>query len=62
MVIGSSANEVAGQLVEATRAAGADALNVRVHVPGVTAEAAREQIASIGEEVLPLVKSGLRAP
>jgi alkanesulfonate monooxygenase SsuD/methylene tetrahydromethanopterin reductase-like flavin-dependent oxidoreductase (luciferase family) len=62
MVIGSSANEVAGELVEAMRAAGADALNVRVHVPGVTAHAARAQIASIGEEVLPLVKSGLRAP
>ena len=37
------------------RAAGVDALNLRVHVPGVTAEAAREQIVRLGDEVLPLL-------
>ncbi len=60
MAIGMSADDVAGQLVDAVRTAGADALNVRVHVPGVTVEAAREQIASIGDEVLPLVQRRLR--
>ncbi len=60
MAIGTSADDVAGRLVDAVRTAGADALNVRVHVPGVTVEAAREQIASIGDEVLPLVQRRLR--
>jgi alkanesulfonate monooxygenase SsuD/methylene tetrahydromethanopterin reductase-like flavin-dependent oxidoreductase (luciferase family) len=59
MAIGKSAGEVAGQLVDAIQSSGADALNVRVHVPGVTVEAAREQIASIGDEVVPLVKKDL---
>ena len=54
-------DEVAEQLVDALRAAGADALNLRVHVPGVSVPRPREQIASIGDEVLaPRVESGLR--
>ena len=41
MAIGVSADDVAERLVGAMRTAGADALNVRVHVPGVTVEDAR---------------------
>ena len=37
--------------------AGADALNLRVHVPGVSVTAAREQIARLGAEVLPLLRA-----
>jgi alkanesulfonate monooxygenase SsuD/methylene tetrahydromethanopterin reductase-like flavin-dependent oxidoreductase (luciferase family) len=43
---------VAEQLVDVTRRAGADALNLRVHVPGVTPADAREQIERLGREVL----------
>ncbi len=60
MATGESADLVAKQLVDAMQTAGADALNVRVHVPGVSVEAAREQIASVGDAVLPLVKESLR--
>jgi alkanesulfonate monooxygenase SsuD/methylene tetrahydromethanopterin reductase-like flavin-dependent oxidoreductase (luciferase family) len=52
---------VAAALVAAVEAAGADALNLRVHVPGVTVETAREQIARIGDEVVPRVRAGLAA-
>jgi alkanesulfonate monooxygenase SsuD/methylene tetrahydromethanopterin reductase-like flavin-dependent oxidoreductase (luciferase family) len=60
MATATTADDVAKQLVDAMQTAVVDALNVRVHVPGVTVEAAREQIARIGDEVLPLVKEGLR--
>ena len=49
---------VAG-LLDALRASGCDALNVRVHVPGVPAAAVREQIERIGDEVVPGVRAGL---
>ena len=49
---------VAG-LLEAVERAGADALNLRVHVPGVSPEAAREQIARLGDEVLGPLRAGL---
>jgi hypothetical protein len=45
--------ELADDLRRALAASGADALNVRVHVPGVAPDAAREQIARLGDEVLP---------
>ena len=51
--------DVAEQLLAALAAAGADALNVRVHVPGVTVGLARDQIGRLGDEVLPFVKEGL---
>jgi alkanesulfonate monooxygenase SsuD/methylene tetrahydromethanopterin reductase-like flavin-dependent oxidoreductase (luciferase family) len=44
--------EVAETLADAATRAGADALNLRVHVPGVAPEAAREQIMRLGVEVL----------
>jgi alkanesulfonate monooxygenase SsuD/methylene tetrahydromethanopterin reductase-like flavin-dependent oxidoreductase (luciferase family) len=52
---------VADDLVETLQAAGADALNIRVHVPGVTRETAREQIVRLGEDVLPRIRLALEA-
>jgi alkanesulfonate monooxygenase SsuD/methylene tetrahydromethanopterin reductase-like flavin-dependent oxidoreductase (luciferase family) len=57
MVVAPNAADVAGELLRVQRAAGADALNLRVHVPGVSAEAGREQIAHLGSEVLPLLRA-----
>jgi alkanesulfonate monooxygenase SsuD/methylene tetrahydromethanopterin reductase-like flavin-dependent oxidoreductase (luciferase family) len=44
---------VMGTLADVLERTGADALNLRVHVPGVTPELAREQIVRLGSEVLP---------
>jgi alkanesulfonate monooxygenase SsuD/methylene tetrahydromethanopterin reductase-like flavin-dependent oxidoreductase (luciferase family) len=49
-------------LVEALQRAGADACNLRVHVPGVDPAAARAQIAQLGDEVLPGLRAALTAP
>ena len=57
MALGASADEVAMRLVDACESAGADALNLRVHVPGVTVDAARDQIMVLGDQVVPLVKA-----
>jgi alkanesulfonate monooxygenase SsuD/methylene tetrahydromethanopterin reductase-like flavin-dependent oxidoreductase (luciferase family) len=59
MVVGARGEEVAKRLVDAAHTARADALNLRVHVPGVTVGAAREQIERLGEEVAPVVKEAL---
>jgi alkanesulfonate monooxygenase SsuD/methylene tetrahydromethanopterin reductase-like flavin-dependent oxidoreductase (luciferase family) len=48
---------LADELVAARAQAGADVLNLRVHVPGVTAAAAREQISRLGAEVLPRLRA-----
>ena len=47
---------VADRLAEIRDRAGADALNLRVHVPGVSPAAAREQIGRLGAEVLPAMR------
>jgi hypothetical protein len=52
---------VAGRLVEAVRQAGADALNLRVHLPGMSPEAVRRQIVRLGAEVLPALRTRLVA-
>ena len=52
--------EVAARLVEAARAAGADALNLRVHVPGIAPEAVRVQIERLGDLMTPAVRDALR--
>ena len=51
------AQTVAARLVDAVRTAGVDALNIRVHVPGVTPANARLQIAALGADVLPAVRA-----
>jgi hypothetical protein len=40
--------------------AGADACNVRIHVPGVDPAAARAQIERLGDEVVPHLREALR--
>jgi alkanesulfonate monooxygenase SsuD/methylene tetrahydromethanopterin reductase-like flavin-dependent oxidoreductase (luciferase family) len=59
LVTGTSAGDVAAGLADAARRAGADALNIRVHVPGVTPEAAREQIVCLGDDVIPELREEL---
>lgn len=65
MITSHDAADIAGQLVAALNVTRADALNIRVHVPGVTPEQAREQIEVIANEVVPLVRAewpGVTAP
>jgi alkanesulfonate monooxygenase SsuD/methylene tetrahydromethanopterin reductase-like flavin-dependent oxidoreductase (luciferase family) len=56
---GAEPGEVADRLLDDTRRAGADALNLRVHVPGVSPEAAWEQIGRLGDEVVPVLHAAL---
>jgi alkanesulfonate monooxygenase SsuD/methylene tetrahydromethanopterin reductase-like flavin-dependent oxidoreductase (luciferase family) len=50
---------VAAQLVAAAATAGADALNLRVHVPGVTPAEVRAQVERLGADVAPTVRDAL---
>jgi hypothetical protein len=59
LVDAPSADDVVAGLLDALDRAGADALNLRVHVPGVSPEAAREQIAALGDTVLPRLRHAL---
>ena len=61
LIHSDDAAEVATRVVARLRAVRADALNVRVHVAGLAPEAAREQIAVIGREVVPRVRDEWRA-
>ena len=54
-------DDAADRLVDALRETGADALNVRVTVPGVEPGQVREQIAALGDEVLPRVREAIGA-
>jgi len=54
-------DELAGRVAQTVLAAGADACNVRIHVPGVDAAAARTQIARLGHDVVPHVRDALQA-
>jgi hypothetical protein len=38
------------------RDSGADTLNLRVHLPGMSPHAVRDQIARLGAEVVPLLR------
>lgn len=49
MAGGDVPSEVAARLVDQATAAGADCLNLRIHVPGVPPEAIGEQIDALGE-------------
>jgi alkanesulfonate monooxygenase SsuD/methylene tetrahydromethanopterin reductase-like flavin-dependent oxidoreductase (luciferase family) len=59
LVASTSASDVVGGLAGAARRAGADAVNIRVHVAGVTPAAAREQIDRLGAEVVPRLREEL---
>jgi alkanesulfonate monooxygenase SsuD/methylene tetrahydromethanopterin reductase-like flavin-dependent oxidoreductase (luciferase family) len=50
---------VGERLLAAFGDAHADALNLRIHVPGVSPGAAREQVAALGESVLPWLRARL---
>ncbi len=45
--------EMAEMLADVARNTGADALNLRVHLPGISPSAVREQIAGLASEVVP---------
>jgi alkanesulfonate monooxygenase SsuD/methylene tetrahydromethanopterin reductase-like flavin-dependent oxidoreductase (luciferase family) len=49
-------SEIAQRLAAVLDEVGGDALNLRVHLPGIDEPAAREQIARLGEEVVPLLR------
>lgn len=51
--------EMAVQLGDLVRTCGADALNLRVHLPGISPSAARDQIAGLAAEVLPVLRDTL---
>jgi hypothetical protein len=61
LVSSTDARAVAESLVDVVRRSGVDALNLRVHVPGVPPAAARDQISRLGDEVLPLLRRALSA-
>jgi hypothetical protein len=50
-MITGDASEVAGRLREAVEITGADALNLRVHAPGLEPAVVDEQIAALGDVV-----------
>jgi hypothetical protein len=52
----TDATEVADRLTDAAATAGTDALNLRVHVPGVTPADARAQIEQLGSLVVPRIR------
>jgi alkanesulfonate monooxygenase SsuD/methylene tetrahydromethanopterin reductase-like flavin-dependent oxidoreductase (luciferase family) len=56
MVDSTGPADIAAGLLAALERSGCDALNLRVHVPGVSPEAARGQIARLGDEVVPAVR------
>lgn len=48
--------ELAVRLLAVLRTSGADALNLRVHLPGMAPAAVREQIVRLGDEVVPRLR------
>lgn len=55
----TDATAVAGALADAVTAAGADAVNLRVHVPGVMPNEVREQIERLGSDVVARVRDAI---
>jgi alkanesulfonate monooxygenase SsuD/methylene tetrahydromethanopterin reductase-like flavin-dependent oxidoreductase (luciferase family) len=62
LVTETTPGSVADRLADVARRAGADALNLRVQVPGVTPADARNQIVRLGDEVLPRLRQQWRSP
>jgi alkanesulfonate monooxygenase SsuD/methylene tetrahydromethanopterin reductase-like flavin-dependent oxidoreductase (luciferase family) len=50
-------DELAERLCDTWRAIGADAINLRVHLPGLSPNEVRRQITVLGENVLPLLRA-----
>lgn len=59
LVDGPDPASVVDGLLAVARAVDADALNLRVHVPGVAPASVREQIVGLGDEVVPRVRDAL---
>jgi alkanesulfonate monooxygenase SsuD/methylene tetrahydromethanopterin reductase-like flavin-dependent oxidoreductase (luciferase family) len=57
LIHSDDASDIASSVVQRLRATRADALNVRVHVAGLSPAAAREQIGTFGREVLPPLRA-----
>lgn len=55
-ICGDDPASLATELANAMRATGCTCLNLRIHAPGIAADVAREQIAMLGNEVLPLLR------
>lgn len=54
-IVDTDAVALAARVVESVRAAGCDAVNLRVHMDGVTPAEVRDQIARLGTDVRPRV-------
>ena len=54
--------DLAEQLDQAVGESGADALNLRIHLPGMSPREVRQQIARLGAEVAPLLRSRANRP
>jgi hypothetical protein len=54
VVAGTDADGVAGALDDVMARAGADAVNLRVHAPGITPPQVRDQIAALADVVTAL--------
>jgi hypothetical protein len=61
LLTGHDGDALAARVAQTVRDAGADACNVRIHVPGVDPLAARAQITRLGDEVVPGVRAALRS-
>ncbi len=59
VIYAADASELAQAVAHTMTRAGADALNVRVHAPGIPAAAVRDQIVALGSEVLPRIRKEL---
>ena len=55
-LVAGDASAVAAGLLDAMETARCDCVNLRVHVPGVARELAREQIRRLGDEVVPQLR------
>ena len=56
-ICGDDADSLAAELADAVRTTNTTCLNLRIHAPGISSEAAREQIAALGTEVLPRLRA-----
>jgi hypothetical protein len=59
-IAASGPEELAELLGVAQRAAGADAINLRVHLPGLAPEVIRAQIDALAHEVVPRLRIAAR--
>jgi alkanesulfonate monooxygenase SsuD/methylene tetrahydromethanopterin reductase-like flavin-dependent oxidoreductase (luciferase family) len=59
VIAGHDPSEIAERVAAAARDGDKTCVNLRVHVPGVAPAQAREQIAAVGEQVVPLLRAAL---